>query len=152
MNKFDFFMLAAHGAGAHSLFRYLQAHPQILPARTGKLAFAAQHPISALTNGILPAGKYRSGWLYAAPNMVISDPSIPEKIKANTKPHVMIQLVRDPIRLVLSIYNQHAQKSLMGILEKQPEIEEAIQDRVPYCRFYEAGRPVGRPFRELDCR
>ena len=148
MSRFDFLILAAHGAGAHAFFRYLQIHPQIFPARTENLEYAARHPLPVLMNTLLPSKKYLTAWEYAAPDLVIQNPEVVEKLKLYTEPLALIQLVRDPIRLVLSIYNQQMQKSALRGEGQPPSIEDIVAERVPYCRFYEAGSLLAGHFKK----
>ena len=146
-STFDFLVLSAHGAGAHAIFRYLELHPRIFPVRDDEPSSAAANPSRTYAKGIFSEAA-RTGWVFADLARLTRDTSIAAEITRVVKKSMFIQLVRDPIRMMLSVYNVRMQKALFGLGEKPAEIPVFFESLYDSALFYKGGKKLSTHFKQ----
>lgn len=103
-DKFDFLTLAPHGTGEHAIFRYLELHPNIYVTASETIGDSALASYAAPLKKLF-GDEAQTGWVFPAMQRLQDHPESVSEIMRHVKGNVFIQLVRDPVRLLVSLYN-----------------------------------------------
>lgn len=143
--KFDFLVLSAHGAAEHAIFRYLELHPDIFPTCEDSTDEAVSLKYAAPAKHIF-RDRIRTGWVYSDMDRFHDDPDrVAGEILHNMKTKLLIQTVRDPVRLLLSVYNNSIKNHHSGA-KPAFSVEELFMKHVHTAFFHEYGSRLGAHF------
>ncbi len=141
--KFDFLVLTAHGAAEHAIFRYLDLHPDVFPTF---IETSAQAALSSYAEPIkrVWGDKVRTGLVFATAHERPIAAVLNDLVQCTEK-RLLIQLVRDPIRLLLSLYNNTMK---LRAYERFTDlnVDDFFMKHLPAAFYHAAAQALGASF------
>ncbi len=148
LTKFDFFVLTAHGAAEHAIFRYLELHPDIFPVAADAGDVTAATSYTSRVKHMF-RDRVRTGWVFADMHLLQTNLHNAQEITRRVKGELLIQLVRDPVRLLLSLYNNSLKVSYLQ--NKPPyEVGEFFVHQIQTALYHRAGSALAPHFKRWE--